>query len=114
MREVTLLRILGSTARFRTYAILLLLVGSAVQGATPAQQSLASSWGLLHFFSIRDSADSAGDENEPAEEECVSTEPERRLDLHLLAGRKEALTTLSPWRIEPASLRFGCPQGNLL
>jgi hypothetical protein len=113
MREVAVLRILGLTARCRTYAISLLLVSSAVQGLTPAQQSLASSWGLLHFFSIQGSSDSAGEENDPPEEECVSTEPERRPDLHLLAGRKEALTTLSPRRMELISLRFRCPRGNL-
>ena len=109
-----MLRILGLTARCRTYAIFLVLVSSTVQGLTPAQQSLASSWGLLHFFSIQDFSDSAGDENDPPDEECVSTEPERRLDLHLLAGSMEALTNLIPRRIELASLRFSCPQGNLL
>ena len=109
-----MLRILGLTARCRTYAIFLFLVSSTVQGLTPAQQSLASSWGLLHFFSIQDFSDSAGDENDPPDEECVSTEPERRLDLHLLAGGMEALTSLIPQRIELASLRFRCPQGNLL
>src|SRR5262245_42521995 len=114
MREVTVLRILGLTARCRTYAISLVLVSSAVQGLTPAQQNLASSWGLLHFLSIEDSSDSAGDENDAPEEECVSTGPERRLDLHLLVGRKEVLTTLSPRRIELVSLRFRGPQGNLL
>ncbi len=114
MREVTVLRILGMTVRCRTYAIFLLLVISAVQGLTPAQQNLASSWGLLHFFSIQGSSDSEGEENDPPEEECVSTESGRRLDLHLLAGRKEALTTLSPRRIELVSLRFRCLQGYLL
>jgi hypothetical protein len=108
------LRILGLTARCRTYSIFLLLLSSAVQGITPAQQSLASSWVLLHLFSIQDFSDSAGDEDDPLEEECVSTEPERRLDLHPLGGGMEALTTLNPRRIKVASLRFRCPQGNLL
>jgi hypothetical protein len=106
-------RVLGLTARCRTCAILL-LVSSAVQGLTPAQQSLASSWGLLHFFPILDSSDSAGDENDPPEEEWVSTVCERRLDSHFLAGRKQALTTLSPPKIELGSLRFRGPQGNPL
>jgi hypothetical protein len=106
MREVTVLRILGLTARCRTYSIFLILVSSAVQGFTPAQQSLASSWGLHRFFSIQDFSDSAGDENDPLEEGCVSTEPERRLDLHPRAGGMEALTTLNPRKIELASLRF--------
>ena len=109
-----MLRILGLTTRCRTYAISLLLVSSVAQGLTPAQQGLASGWSLLHFFSIQESSDSAGDENDPPEEECVSTEHERRLDLHLLAGCEEALTTLSPRSIELVSLRFRCPQGNLL
>ena len=109
-----MLRILGLTARCRIYSILLLLVSSTVQGLTPAQQSLASSWGLRNFFSARDFSDSAGDEDDPQEEECVSTKPERRLDLHLLAEGMEALTTLTPRRIDLSSLRFRCPQGNLL
>jgi hypothetical protein len=107
-------RILGLTAQCRTYSILLLLVSSTVQGLTPAQQSLASSRGLLQFFSTRDFSDSAGDEDEPQEEECVSTEPERRLNLHLLAEGMEGLTTLIPRRIGLSSLRYRCPQGNLL
>jgi hypothetical protein len=114
MREVTVLGILGSTARYRRYAsFLLLLVASAVQGFTPAQHSLASSWGFLHFFSIQDCSGSARDEDFPLEEECASTEPDRRLDLHLVAAGKEALTTLSPKRIELVSFRFGFPQGIL-
>ncbi len=102
------------TARCRSCSIFLLLVSASLQGFTPAQQSLSSSWGLLRFFSIQDFSDSAGDVNDSPEEECVSTEPERRLDLHLLAGGMEALTTLIPQRIGFASLRSGCLQGSLL
>jgi hypothetical protein len=80
-----------------------------VQGITPAQQSLASSWGLLRFFSIQDFSDSADDENDAAEEDCVSTEPERRLNLHLIAGGSEAVSILNPRRIELASHRLAVP-----
>jgi hypothetical protein len=107
-------RILGFSARCRTYSFFLLLVSSTLQGLTPAQQSLASSWGLLHFFSSQDLADSAGDEDDPPDEDCVSTEPERRLDLRLLAGGMQAVTTLIPPRIRLASFRSRCLQGNLL
>ena len=108
-----LVRILGLGARCRSYWVFLLLATALVQGLTPAQQSLASSWGLLRFLSIMDFSDSDGDETDLAEEEWVSTEPERRLDLHLLAGGVEALSTLIPQSIELASLRFHCPHGNL-
>ena len=109
-----MLPIIGSTTRCRTYSIFLLLVSSTLQGVTPAQQSLASSWGLLHFFSIQDFSDSAGDEYDPSEEECVSTEPERRHDLRFLAGGMVAPTTLIPRRIHLASLRTRGLQGDLL
>jgi hypothetical protein len=60
-----------------------------------------------------DFSDSDGDETDLSEEECISTEPERRLDLHLLAGGVEALLTVIPQSIELASLRFHCAQGNI-
>jgi hypothetical protein len=108
------LRILGMTARRHTYSILLVLVASVVQGLTPAQQSLASSWGLVHFLSIQDFSNSAGDENDPAEEECLSTEPVCRLDFHHLARGMEALSNLIPRTIEVASPPFRCAEVKLL
>jgi hypothetical protein len=85
-----------------------------VQGLTPAQQSLASSWGLLRLFSIQDFSDFAGGEEDPQEEECVSTKPENRLDLHLLAGSMEALTALTPRTNVLTSLQLRRHQGEAL
>jgi hypothetical protein len=107
------LGILGFTARCHTCSIFLLLISSIVQGLTPAQQSLASSWGLVHFFSIQDFSDPVGDQDYPSEEDCVSTEPEHRPDLHPLAGGTYALSALIPKKIQLPSLSFPCPQISL-
>jgi hypothetical protein len=100
------LRICALPAKCRTCYLFLLLISATVQGLTPAQQNLASSWGLLHFFSIQDFSDSADDDSDAQEEECVSTLPDRRPDLRLLAESVERVTILSPRRIELAFLRF--------
>jgi hypothetical protein len=60
-----------------------------------------------------DFSDSDGDETVLSEEEFIATEPERRPDLHLIAGGMEAFSTLILQSMKPVARRLHCLQGDL-
>jgi hypothetical protein len=68
---------------------------------------------LLYLFSVEDLSNAAGDEDDTSEEECVSVEPERRLDLNPLSDGVEVLTTIGS-RLELPPHQPGSPQGHPL
>jgi hypothetical protein len=113
MREVTVLRILGSRTRCHAISIHLLFVASTVQGIAPDRHSLISLKALHVLCSIQVFSEFAGGEDDAPEEEIEATEATDGLVSRLLVARMKNAAGLTVRVIEPDPLRFCCPRGNL-